>query len=122
MNDLVGTKWSVTYIGTRYVMEFTSNKDVRMYEADENYNYENYLHEDVYSRNGNKLVFTNGNMYISDIGFSISYFYHAKSAVIDGSKMVVTASGEKMTANIKTGDLSIEDYKGTTFTMMKVSK
>ena len=48
-SSLVGTKWTVTKLGTKYVLEFTSKTECQSYEADVNNNYTNNLHTATYT-------------------------------------------------------------------------
>ena len=42
-DTLIGSKWTVTYLSYKYILEFTSATNARFFEADENNNYKNYL-------------------------------------------------------------------------------
>lgn len=54
-SSLVGTKWTVTKLGTKYILEFTSKTECQSYEADANNNYTNYLHTATYIYDGNTV-------------------------------------------------------------------
>ena len=120
--SLVGTKWTVTYLSTKYVVEFTSNTDVISYEADANNNYVNYLHEDKYTITGNKITFAGGKLFFMDVvGLSICYYYYFKTADVTGNTMKLTTNEQKLTINLKDYTSTTEDKGEKTFTLMKIT-
>lgn len=121
--SLIGTKWTITYLGDKYVCEFTTKDDVILYEADANGNYENYLKEDKYSFDGTKVVFKNKKLYMTDwYGLSYYYEYSFKEATVVGSKMDVTTNSRKITTNItSTGIPTIEDKGTKNFILLKIN-
>ena len=122
-NDLVGTKWTVTYMSTKYIVEFTSETDVVSYEADANNNYVNYLHEDTYSVSGNRVTFTDNKLFFMDlVGISIAYYYDFLYGDINGNTMKLTTHGRKLTINWSDeGDpYEMEDLGEKEFVLMKV--
>ena len=124
-DSLVGTKWTMTYLGDKYIVEFTSKKDVRCYEADDNYNFSNYLHEDTYSYTDGKVTFDSGKLFVTDvIGLSICYYYYFESATIENDVMRLKTKGEKLTiqmnSNFDITDMIYEDVSGKNFNLVKV--
>lgn len=122
-NDLVGTKWTITYMDTKYIVEFTSKTDVVSYEADANNNYVNYLHEDTYTLSGDRVTFTNNKLFFMDmIGISIVYYYDFLYGDIKGNTMKLTTKERKLTINWSDeGDpSSMEELGEKEFTLMKV--
>lgn len=120
--SLVGTKWTVTYLSTKYIVEFTSNTDVISYEADANNNYVNYLHEDKYTITGNKVTFASDKLFFMDlVGLSICYYYFFKTADINGNTMRLTTNEQKLTINLNDYTSTTEDKGEKTFTLMKIT-
>ena len=120
--SLVGTKWTVTYLSTKYVVEFTSNTDVISYEADANNNYVNYLHEDKYTISGNKVTFAGGKLFFMDlVGLSICYYYYFKTAEVNGNAMKLVTNEQKLTINLKDYTSTTEDKGEKTFNLMKIT-
>ena len=123
--SLVGTKWTMTYLGDKYVVEFTSKTDVRSYEADDNYNFSNYLHEDTYSYKNGMVTFDSGKLCVTDvIGLTICYYYYFESATIENDVMRLKTKGEKLTikmnSNYDITDMKYEDVSGKNFNLVKV--
>lgn len=124
-DSLEGTKWSMTYDGDRYVIEFTSSKDVRSYESDDNYNFSNYLKEDTYTYEDGNVTFNSGKMFITDvIGLTICYYYTFTSATIENDVMRLKTTGQKLTmkldSNYNITDMKYEDVSGKNFNLIKV--
>ena len=121
-SSLVGTKWTVTYLGDKYIVEFTSNTDVIQYEADANNNYTGYMHEDKYTLTGNVVTFTNQKLYFADGGITIIHYNHFIKAEINGNIMKLITKKEKVTIDLKTLETTRE-YEGEgSFTLMKIQK
>ena len=125
-DSLVGTKWTMTYLGDKYVVEFTSKTDVRSYEADDNYNFSNYLHEDTYSYKNGMVTFDSGKLCVTDvIGLTICYYYYFESATIENDVMRLKTNGEKLTikmnSNYDITDMKFEDVSGKNFNLVKVN-
>ena len=120
--SLVGTKWTVTYMSTKYIVEFTSNTDVISYEADVNNNYVNYLHEDKYTLLGNKVTFTGGKLFFMDVvGLTICYYYNFKTAEVNGNTMKLVTNEEKLTINLNNYTTTTENKGEKTFNLMKIT-
>lgn len=120
-SSLVGTKWTVTYLSTKYIVEFTTATDVISYEADANNNYVNYMHEDKYTVSGNKVTFSNGSLFFMDlVGLSICYYYIFDTADINGNYMKLITHEKKLTINLKDYTTTEEEKGEKTFTLMKI--
>lgn len=88
--SLPNSKWVTSLSDQGYVMEFTSDSDVRIYECDSNYNYWDSLQEDTYTKNGNNITFGGAMDYVR-YTFNV---YKITSARIDGDVMTVVATKE----------------------------
>lgn len=120
-SSLIGTKWTVTYLSTKYIVEFTSATDVISYEADANNNYVNYLHEDKYIISGNKVTFASRKLFFTDVvGLSICYYYYFKTAEISSNSMKLVTNEKKLTINLNDYTSTTEDKGDKTFTLMKI--
>lgn len=119
-SSLVGTKWTITYLGDKYIIEFTSNSDVIQYEADANNTYTGNMHEDKYTLSGNVVTFAKQNLYFADGGITIIHYNHFKKAEINGNTMKLTTRKEKVTIDLKTFDTTREDEGEGSFTLMKI--
>lgn len=101
---IVGSKWTFKLGTHNYVMEFTSKSDVRTYQCDTNYNFEDSLQEGTYTKDGDNLTF-GGEIDILIGGGFFPMVYHITSGKISGDTMRIVA----------TGDYSTEEY-----TLMKL--
>lgn len=121
--SLVGTKWTYEFNNSPYVLEFTSENDVRNYEVDNNYNFKASLTEGNYNYDSGKITFS-GNIGVIDAALIILYYrYYFKSATIRGDVMELTASDETIVFPIKDGEVQEPEitYNGEhTFTLMKL--
>ena len=124
-DSLTGTKWTFEFNSSPYVMEFTSDKDVRVYEADSNYNYKSSLIEGIYTYNNNKITFGE-NFGVARSAMIILYYrYYFKNATINNDTMKVTSSEEKIVIPIVDGEVQepeIEYLGEKVFTLIKLSK
>jgi hypothetical protein len=91
--SIVDTKWTFKLGTHNYVMEFTSKSDVRTYQCDTNYNFEDSLQEGTYSKDGDNLTF-GGEIDILIGGGWFPTVYHITSGKITGDTMKITATGE----------------------------
>ena len=121
--SLVGTKWTYEFNNSPYVLEFTSENDVRNYEVDNNYNFKASLTEGNYNYDSGKITFS-GNIGVIDAALIILYYrYYFKSATIRGDVMELTAYDETIVFPIKDGEVQEPEitYNGEhTFTLMKL--
>ena len=122
---LSGTKWTFEFNSSPYIMEFTSDKDVRVYEADSNYNYKSSLIEGTYTYNNNKITFGE-NFGVARSAMIILYYrYYFKNATINNDTMKVTSSEEKIVIPIVDEEVQepeIEYLGEQVFTLIKLSK
>lgn len=106
-------------------MEFTSDKDVRVYEADSNYNYKSSLIEGIYTYNNNKVTFGENFGVARGAMIILYYRYYFKNATINNDTMKVTSSEEQIVFPIVDGEVQepeIEYLGEKVFTLMKLSK
>lgn len=116
---LVGTKWTITYLGTKYIVEFKSDTDVCSYEADINNNYTNYLHEGKYTFDGKNITFTDKKNYFMDvIGLSGCYYYYFTSAEVNGNIMSLKTNEVKLT--VTSNSVTTTDTGTKSFSLMKL--
>ena len=121
-DSLVGTKWVMSWDGAKEIIEFTSSTDVRIYEADANLNYSDYLKEGKYFYVDGQITFTDKNLFLTDIyGISICYYYYFEAGTINGDILNIEASGKKLVIHsLTTGEYSYTDVEGERFKFMKV--
>lgn len=121
--SLVGTKWTYEFNDSPYVLEFTSETDVRTYEADNNYNFKASLAEGNYNYDSGKITFS-GNIGVINAALIILYYrYYFKTATISGDIMKVIASDETIVFPVEDGKVQEPEitYNGEhTFTLMKL--
>ena len=116
---LVGTKWTITYSGTKYIVEFKSDTDVCSYEADINNNYTNYLNEGKYTFDGKNITFTDKNNYFMNvIGIAVCHYYYFTSAEVNGNTMSLNTNEVKLI--VSTSSVTKTDMGTKPFTLMKL--
>lgn len=122
-DSLVGTKWVMAWDDAKEIIEFTSGTDVRIYEADENLNYSDFLHEGKYSYNNGKVTFSDDKLFLADVwGITICYYYYFQSADVNGDVLTVHTTGKKLVIeDLTTGEHTITEVEGDTFKFMKVN-
>ena len=119
--SLVGTKWVMAWDDAKEVVEFTSPTDVRIYEADDNLNYSNFLHEGKYSYDSGVITFNDEKIFLADVyGITMCYYYYFKSAKVDGDVLRVSTTGRKVVIDLSTLTDTWTDVDGKDFTFMKV--
>lgn len=122
---LVGSKWSYEFNSSTYLLEFTSDTDVRTYEVDNNYNYKASLTEGKYHYNNGHITFGE-NFGVARSALIILYYrYYFKTASISGDIMNIIASDETIIFPIEDGQVLEPEitYNGEcTFTLMKLSQ
>lgn len=90
---LKNSKWTFKFGVNNYAMEFTSKTDVRTYQCDNNYNFEDSLQEGTYVQDGNNITF--GGEIDMLVGSGLfPTVYHVTSGVINGDTMQITATTE----------------------------
>ena len=121
--SLVGTKWTYEFNDSPYVLEFTSEADVRTYEVDNNYNFKASLAEGNYNYDSGQITFS-GNIGVINAAMIILYYrYYFKTATISGDVMKVIASDETILLPVEDGKVQEPEitYNGEhTFTLMKL--
>lgn len=120
--SLVGTKWVMSWDDAKEIVEFTSDTDVRIYEADENLNFSDFLHEGKYVYTNGNITFQDDKLFLSDVwGLTICYYYYFQSASINGDILTVSTTGKKLVIeDISTGEYTLTDVEGEEFKFMKV--
>lgn len=121
--SMIGTKWTYEFNSSTYVLEFTSETDVRTYEADDNYNFKASLTEGNYNYNNGKITFSGNIGVIRAAMIMLYYRYYFKTAAINGDVMKVTASDETIVFPLEDGEVQEPEitYNGEhTFTLMKL--
>lgn len=93
--SIVDTKWTFKLGTHNYVMEFTSKSDVRTYQCDTNYNFEDSLQEGTYSKDGDNLTFGGEIDIISGSIWVSSSIYHVTSGVISGDVLKIVATNSE---------------------------
>lgn len=123
-DTLIGSKWTVTFLSYKYIIEFTSATNARFFEADENNNYKNYLQEGTYSyADGNVTFGADEKLFIADvISMFMCNYYYLKTATVSGDVMKVTTRGKKLTFHsLNEGDYTEEEISGKSFTLMRIN-
>lgn len=93
---IVDTKWTFKLGSHNYVMEFTSRSDVRTYQCDANYNFEDSLQEGTYTKDGNNLTF-GGEIDVLIGSGLFPTVYHITSGTINGDTMTIIATSTSST-------------------------
>ena len=105
----------------KQVVEFTSETDVRIYEADDNLNYSDFLHEGKYSYQSGKITFNDDKIFLADVwGITMCYYYYFKTATVDGDILRVNTTGKKVVIDLTTITDTWTDVDGKDFAFMKV--
>ena len=87
-NPYTGTKWSRVISKTMQVLEFTSDTEAMVYEADENGNFKSTTAKGKYTYSGNTITFSN----MVDVG-AVDYIY--EKAEVSGSTLQLFYYWEK---------------------------
>ena len=66
-DTLEGTKWQITWKDTKGIIEFTSETDVKIYEADDNLAYTDYHRIGKYSYKDGKITFYDNELFVVDM-------------------------------------------------------
>lgn len=122
-NSIVGTKWTYEFNGSPYLMEFTSETDVRTYETDSNYNYKSSLIEGKYTYDNGKITFGENFGVVRGAMLVLYYRYYFKNATLSGDVMRVNASDETIIFPVVDGKVQEPEitYNGEhTFVLMKL--
>ncbi len=120
-SSLVGTKWVMAWDDAKKIVEFTTETDVRIYEADDNLNYSDFLHEGKYSYESGKVVFNDEKIFLSDVwGITMCYYYYFKTATVDGDVLHVSTTGKKVEIDLSSLTDTWTVVDGKDFTFMKV--
>lgn len=90
--NIANTKWTFKLGNNNYVMEFTSKTDMRTYQCDSNYNFEDSLQEGTYEKDGNNITFGGEIEVISGSIWVPSSIYHITSGVISGDVLNIIAT------------------------------
>ena len=123
MNDsLEGTKWQMIWNDTKGIIEFTSETNVKIYEADDNLNYKDYLREGKYSYKDGKVKFYDNELFVVDVyrPDRVWFYYYFQTATFNSDKMTVEATGKKLVIDDHTGDLSTTDLNDSILRFWKV--
>lgn len=123
MNDsLEGTKWQMIWNDTKGIIEFTSETNVKIYEADDNLNYTEYLREGKYSYKDGKVKFYDNELFVVDAyrHDRVWFYYYFQTATFNSDKMTVEATGKKLVFDDHTGDLTTTDLNDSILRFWKV--
>ena len=120
--SLEGTKWQITWEGTKGIIEFTSETDVKIYEADDNLTYTDYLRIGKYSYKDGKITFYDNELLVVDMyrRNKIWFYYYLQTATFNSDKMTVVATGEKFVVDDYTGDITTTELKPSILRFIKV--
>ena len=123
MNDsLEGTKWQMIWNDTKGIIEFTSETNVKIYEADDNLNFTDYLREGKYSYKDGKVKFYDNELFVVDVHRHdrVGFYYYFQTATFNSDKMTVEATGKKLVIDDHTGDLTTTDLNDSILRFWKV--
>lgn len=123
MNDsLEGTKWQIIFNDTKGIIEFTSETNVKIYEADDNLNYTDYLREGKYSYKDGKVKFYDNELFVVDVyrPDRVWFYYYFQTATFNSDKMTVEATGKKLVIDDHTGVLTTTDLNDSILRFWKV--
>lgn len=119
---LSGTKWTTTFSGDRYVLEFTSASDARIYKADDNLNYVEYLRQGTYSKNNGTITFQDENIFLGDMkGIVFVEYYYFTSGTISGDTISISTRGSRLKVSFDGPSTEREDIPGKSFTFLKAN-
>ena len=121
-SSLVGTKWTVTKLGTKYVLEFTSKTECQSYEADVNNNYTNNLHTATYTYDGNTVKFQEKKLFFMYPILNTCDYWYFKDATVSGNVMILNTQHHYVVVNIKEGYVDDQDKGPESYNKMKKKK
>ena len=121
-DTLEGTKWQITWKDTKGIIEFTSETDVKIYEADDNLTCTDYLKIGKYSYKDGKITFYDNELFVVDMYHrnKIWFYYYLQTATFNSDKMTVEATGEKFVVDDYTGDITTTELNLSILRFIKV--
>ena len=107
---------------TKGIIEFTSETNVKIYEADDNLNYTDYLREGKYSYKDGKVKFYDNELFVVDAyrHDRVWFYYYFQTGTFNSDKMTVEATGKKLVFDDHTGDLTTTDLNDSILRFWKV--
>ena len=119
--SLIGTKWTKTSgPGVRYILEFTSQSDVRLFEADEYNDYKSGLLEDTYSFSDGIVSFDKKSLRIMKFSGSTVTGYYFQNATVSEDVMKVQTKGVEVQADLSEETTPSKEVQGVYVTFEKL--
>ena len=117
---LEGTKWTLIYSGIKYILEFPSKTDVRLFEADENNNVKSGLCEDTYSFADETVTFDKKSLRVMKFSGSVVTAYYFQDATVSKEEMRIRTKGVEAQVDISEGMGLAKETQGVYLTFRKL--